>query len=149
MDNVRFKHSTTQKSNSGGAPLRTTINNGFIFAANTFNTDSNRFNSIGQTSSSSSDISGGNSEFHFRNKYPTNDLYKHENDLIKRKPLCAYASPTNQVKIQSHLRNGIDRTAKVNIVPNDVPITSDRNKYPVPNKQKWLQKNYNNGNTVM
>lgn len=157
MDKIAFNHNPTVKPGSGGALLRTTINNGFLYATNTFNVDSNRFNSIGQTStSSSSDISGGggyaaNSEFHL--KYP-NHLYKHDIELVNREKPCGYISTQNQLKTStsSHLRNSNDRKVKANyrILSNvDVPINNDRNKYLLANKQKCLQKNQNNGNTVM
>lgn len=156
MDNMHhFNGEMPQKpgDSSGGSGgddslIRTTVNNDFIFGGNTVNVDSNRFNSIGQTSSSSSDISGSNSEFH-RRRYP-NDFYKYDFELVKRNEPCGYASTVNQVKIPTHLRNcAIDGKVKVNRISNDGQIYNDRNKYSVANKQLWQLKNYNNGNTVM
>lgn len=146
MDNIVYKRDT----NTGSGLLRTSINNGFVFATNTFNLDSNRFNSIGQTSSSSSDISGCNNEFHFRNRYP-NDLYRHDLESVKHEKPCEYATTANHsTTIQPiHLKNGADRKVKTNVLPNGVTASNsyEHNQYQIPSKPIWLQKS--NGNTVM
>lgn len=151
MDNIVHKRDTALDTNTGsGGLIRTTINNGFLFATNTINLDSNRFNSIGQTSSSSSDISGGNSEFHFRNRYP-NDLYRHDFESMKREKPCEYATTVNHnTQIPSiHLQNGTDQRVKTNILPNGVTASNifQHNQYQIPSKPIWLQNS--NGNTVM
>lgn len=163
MDNIVYKRDTALDTNTGGADdggggagglIRTTINNGFVFATNTFNLDSNRFNSIGQTSSSSSDISGGNSEFHFRNRYP-NDLHRHDFEWMNGEKPCEYAATANfNTQIppthSAHSDNGADRRVKTNIVPNGVTASNiyEHNRLlSIPSKPIWLQKS--SGNTVM
>lgn len=151
MDKIVYKRDTALETNAGSGLIRTTINNGFVFATNTFNLDTNRFNSIGQTSSSSSDISGGNSEFYFRNRYP-NDLHRHDFELVKHEKSCEYATTANHnnTKIPLiHSKNGADQIVKTNILPNGVRGSHihEHNQYHIPSKPIWLQKS--NGNTVM
>lgn len=151
MDNILYKRDAAAlDTNSGNGLIRTTINNGFVFATNTFSLDSNRFNSIGQTSSSNSDISGGNSEIHFRNRYP-NDLYRHDFESVKREKPCEYATTANHnTKIPPiHSKNGADRRVKTNILPNGVTASNiyEHNQHQFPSKPIWLQSS--NGNTVM
>lgn len=142
MDNGAFSSPTAKPVALIRSPA---TNSGFVFSAADYNVDG-RFNSIGQTSTSSSDISSGSENFRLKcrndwTNYGRNPpVYKHSSEYHAKLPTIPVKRP---------LKNCVE-PKRVSKKANDTFAVDEIDSLPTDCKQKlWPQQKSNNGNTVM
>lgn len=131
----------------------TQTNSGFVFAPSNYNVDSGRFNSIGQTSTSSSDISSGSENFRLKcrndwSKYENNvSVYKNSSEL--NHAIATKTSPKQVKRASVAAKNCEPIFTKTSNERELNRLPSSANRRQQQQQQIWLQHKSNNGNTVM